>query len=49
MKLADLRRLWQIQRVVRRYGLTEFLPGHEPTRAARRDTRLRGERLRQAL
>ena len=44
MKLADLRRLWQIHRAVRKYGLMEFVPGREPTRQSPR-----GERLRLAL
>jgi len=39
-----LKRLWQIQRVVRKYGLLEFVPGRVPTR-----TTPRGERLRLAL
>ena len=43
MNLARLKRLWQIQRVVRKYGLMEFA-GREPTRAEPR-----GERLRLAL
>jgi len=43
MTPADLRRLWQIQRVVRKYGLMEFA-GREPTRKGPR-----GERLRLAL
>ena len=43
MKLADVRRLWQIRRVVRRYGLMEFT-GRKPTRQEPR-----GERLRLAL
>ena len=43
MNLARLKRLWQIQRVVRKYGLMEFA-GREPTR-----TTPRGERLRLAL
>jgi ubiquinone biosynthesis protein len=44
MNFARLARLWQIRRVVSRYGLMEFLPGRSPTR----DTP-RGERLRMAL
>jgi len=44
MKLADLGRLWQINRVVRKYGLMEFVPGRTPTRQTPR-----GERLRLAL
>ena len=44
MKLADLGRLWQINRVVNKYGLKEFLPKREPTRK-----QPRGERLRLAL
>jgi ubiquinone biosynthesis protein len=43
VKLADVRRLWQIRRVVRRYGLMEFT-GRKPTRQEPR-----GERLRLAL
>jgi ubiquinone biosynthesis protein len=44
MNVATARRLWQIHRVVRKYGLMEFLPGRVATRAEPR-----GERLRQAL
>jgi ubiquinone biosynthesis protein len=44
MNLSRARRLWQIHRAVRKYGLTEFLPGRAPTR-----TTPRGERLRLAL
>jgi ubiquinone biosynthesis protein len=44
MNLAGLVRLWQIRRVVGKYGLTEFLPGRAPTRNSPR-----GERLRLAL
>ncbi|MBI2383956.1 MAG: ubiquinone biosynthesis regulatory protein kinase UbiB [Gammaproteobacteria bacterium] len=44
MKLARLRRIWQIQRVMRKYGLGEFLG-----RPATRTDRPRGERLRLAL
>jgi len=44
VNLARLKRLWQIQRVVRKYGLMEFVPGREPTRSTPR-----GERLRMAL
>ena len=44
MRLADLRRLWQINRIVSRYGLREFLPGRAPTKQGPR-----GERLRLAL
>ena len=43
MNFPRLRRLWQIQRAVRKYGLLEFA-GREPTRATPR-----GERLRLAL
>jgi ubiquinone biosynthesis protein len=43
VNFADARRLWQIQRVVRRYGLMEFA-GNAPTRKEPR-----GERLRLAL
>jgi ubiquinone biosynthesis protein len=41
VKLADLGRLWQIHRVVRKYGLKEFLPDREPTRPEPRGVRLR--------
>ncbi len=44
MKLAELGRVWQILRVVRRYGLGEFIG-----RPARRHTVPRGDRLRLAL
>jgi ubiquinone biosynthesis protein len=44
MTPADFKRLWQIQRAVRKYGLMEFVPGREPTRKSPR-----GERLRLAL
>ena len=44
MNLQRLKRLWQIQRVVRKYGLLEFVPGRAPTRSTPR-----GERLRLAL
>jgi ubiquinone biosynthesis protein len=44
MNLQRLKRLWQIHRVVRKYGLMEFVPGRAPTR-----TTPRGERLRLAL
>jgi ubiquinone biosynthesis protein len=44
MNFATARRLWQIHRVVRKYGLMEFLPDRVPTRPEPR-----GERLRQAL
>jgi ubiquinone biosynthesis protein len=44
MNVPTARRLWQIRRVVRRYGLMEFLPGRTPTRKEPR-----GERLRLAL
>ncbi|MGQ0585907.1 MAG: ubiquinone biosynthesis regulatory protein kinase UbiB [Gammaproteobacteria bacterium] len=44
MKLADLLRLWQINRVVGKYGLKEFLPDRAPTHKSPR-----GERLRLAL
>ena len=40
MNFARLRRLWQIQRVVRRYGLLEFA-GYKPTRKEPRGQRLR--------
>ncbi|MCI0749081.1 MAG: ubiquinone biosynthesis regulatory protein kinase UbiB [Nevskiales bacterium] len=43
MTLGRLGRLWQIQRVIRKYGLLEFI-GHKPTR-----TEPRGQRLRRAL
>jgi ubiquinone biosynthesis protein len=43
MTFDQLRRLWQIQRVVRKYGLMEFL-GRKPTRREPR-----GQRLRRAL
>jgi len=43
LNLAHLRRLWQIQRMARKYGLLEFI-GRKPTRTAPR-----GERLRKAL
>ncbi len=43
MNFARLRRLWQIQKVVRKYGLLEFT-GRKPTRSTPR-----GERLRCAL
>ncbi|HEX4870892.1 MAG TPA: ubiquinone biosynthesis regulatory protein kinase UbiB [Nevskiaceae bacterium] len=42
---SRLQRLWTIQRVVRRYGLMEFLRPERPSR----DPRPRGERLRSAL
>jgi ubiquinone biosynthesis protein len=44
VNFADTRRLWQIQRVVRKYGLMEFVPGRTPTKKTPR-----GERLRLAL
>jgi len=44
MNFATTRRLWQIHRVVRKYGLMEFLPDRVPTRPEPR-----GERLRMAL
>ena len=44
LRFSRLRRLWQIRRVVARYGLREFLGG-KPAR----DPRPRGERLRMAL
>ena len=44
MNLSSARRLWQIRRVVGKYGLMEFLPGRKPTRSTPR-----GERLRLAL
>jgi ubiquinone biosynthesis protein len=44
MNVATARRLWQISRVVGKYGLMEFLPGRAPTRSTPR-----GERLRLAL
>jgi ubiquinone biosynthesis protein len=44
VNFATARRLWQIHRVVRKYGLMEFLPDRVPTRPEPR-----GERLRQAL
>ncbi len=44
MNFAGARRLWQIQRAVRKYGLMEFVPGRTPTQQTPR-----GERLRLAL
>jgi ubiquinone biosynthesis protein len=44
MNLSGARRLFQIHRVVRKYGLLEFLPGRAPTQRTPR-----GERLRLAL
>jgi ubiquinone biosynthesis protein len=44
MNFQRLKRLWQIRRVVGKYGLMEFVPGRAPTR-----TSPRGERLRLAL
>ncbi|MGH8457000.1 MAG: AarF/UbiB family protein, partial [Stenotrophobium sp.] len=44
LSFGRMRRVWQIQRVVRKYGLTEFM-GREP---GRHDCP-RGERLRMAL
>jgi ubiquinone biosynthesis protein len=44
LSFARLRRLWQIHRAVRKYGLTEFM-GRKPGR----HNRPRGERLRLAL
>ncbi|NKF20704.1 ubiquinone biosynthesis regulatory protein kinase UbiB [Solimonas marina] len=44
MSFGRLRRVWQIRRVARRYGLYEFA-GRKPTK----DPRPRGERLRLAL
>jgi ubiquinone biosynthesis protein len=41
MNLQRLKRLWQIQRVVRKYGLMEFVPGRQPTRTSPRGVRLR--------
>jgi ubiquinone biosynthesis protein len=40
MNFPRLKRLWQIQRVVRKYGLMEFA-GREPTRGEPRGVRLR--------
>ncbi len=44
LRFSRLRRLWQIRRVIARYGLREFLGGRPA-----RDPRPRGERLRLAL
>ncbi|HUR39612.1 MAG TPA: ubiquinone biosynthesis regulatory protein kinase UbiB [Verrucomicrobiae bacterium] len=44
MNFSRLRRLWHIHRVMRRYGLMEFVPGRVPTLRSPR-----GERLRLAL
>jgi ubiquinone biosynthesis protein len=41
MNFATARRLWQIRRVVGKYGLMEFLPGRTPTRREPRGVRLR--------
>jgi ubiquinone biosynthesis protein len=44
VNFATARRLWQINRAVRKHGLLEFVPGRKPTRGGPR-----GERLRLAL
>jgi ubiquinone biosynthesis protein len=41
VNFARWKRLWHIQRIARRHGLLEFLPGREPTHDAPRGVRLR--------
>lgn len=52
MRFANLRRMWQIQRIGRKYGLTELFAEHlpKPFLGRRREHHLpRGERIRLAL